>query len=150
MDRPTRQSPTSNANIAYMLGEMTALIKTQAERSDQLAQQVLARLDKIDDWREKADSKLANSAQNYAHMISRIDRIEHEKHDDVESAIRTVIQQSLKDELKAAAIVADKKESDGQSITFKYLVDKLMIPVLSSVVSALVTGALIYYLVSGG
>jgi type I site-specific restriction endonuclease len=150
MDKPMRQSPTSTANIAYMLGEMTALIKSQAERSDQLARQVLARLDKIDEWREIADNKMASSAQNYAHMTARIDRIEHERHDDIEDAIRTVIQQSLRDELKAAAIVADKKESEGQSITFKYLVDKLMIPVLSSVISAIVTGALIYYLVSGG
>jgi hypothetical protein len=154
MDKPMRQSPTSTANIAYMLGEMKALIQQLSERFDSNMSQISARLDKIDDWREKTEGRLSNGAQNFVHITARLDRIESERYirqDDVENAIRTVVLQSLREELKAAAAEDKKeKESEGQSITFRYLVDKLMIPVLSSVISALVTGALIFYLVSGG
>lgn len=135
-------SPDELKSIEYQMGQLTEAIRQHTDQSTRFWEQMLRRMDNFDLWREKTEARLGDGAANFVRITARLDRIEETdciRIVDVENVVR----QAMTNELSKLPQV----KIEEQAITFKYIVDKFTAPIVTGVITALLVGALIYYLV---
>lgn len=134
-------SPEELKSIEYQMGQLTEAVRQHSDNSNRFWAQVLGRLDTFDQWKDKIEKRLSDGSSNFVRITARIDRIEEMdciQTSDIENTVRQVMTHEL------ARFPQGKPED--QAITFKYIVDKFTAPIVTGVITALLVGALIYYL----
>lgn len=135
-------TPEELKSIEYQLGQLTESIHQHTGQSIRFWEQMLRRMDSFDMWRDKTETRLADGATNFVRITARLDRIEEAdclRVGDVEK----VVQKAMMEEFSKMP----KMKLEEQAITFKYVVDKFTAPIVTGVITALLVGALVFYLV---
>ena len=109
--------------LAYNLGEINTHLSSMSAALAHLT----ARWDTIDDWRLEVEGRLQRGSENFTNLRSQLAALEERACKDIE-------------EVKDALAIANKpsKFVNGHPITFKWLVEKSVMPVVVGVIMLLI------------